>query len=122
MFLTQLVEDVGGIKIVSNVFIENINSVPNAITSMFLTQLVEDIGGIKASVVAELPGDHLKGLGHGANDQLLLATDGAAVVSEILAQLHVNSSSSQDNCAGSGFWTTIEVVEQVSPKLQPHRR
>ena len=57
--------------------------------SMLLTQLVEDVGGVKAGIVTQLVGDDLQGLGHGPNQQLLLARDGARVVSQVLAQLHL---------------------------------
>ncbi len=33
---------------------------------------------------------HLEGLGHGADDELLLAGNGAAVVAQVFGQLHVD--------------------------------
>ena len=64
---------------------------------MLLPELVENVGGVEAGVVAKLPGDDLQGLGHGANDELLLAGDGAGVVAQILAQLHLDGAAAGDD-------------------------
>merc|ERR1740137_95002 len=79
-------------EIISDILIKDIYTVPQTVTSVLLSQLIQDIGRVKPCVVAELPGDHLKRLGHGTNNELLLASDSPAVVSEVLAQLHINSS------------------------------
>ena len=64
---------------------------------MLLTQLVQDVGGVEAGIVAELAGNDLEGLGHGADDELLLAGDGAAVVAEVFGQLHVDGAAASDH-------------------------
>merc|ERR1719187_3036862 len=71
-------------KAVSNVLIVNINSPPNTILCMLLSKFIQNVGGIKSGVVTQLTGDNLEGLCHGANDELLLASDGSAVIAEIL--------------------------------------
>ena len=56
---------------------------------MLLAQLVENVGGIKAGVLAQLARDDLKCLCEGSDDQLLLASNGASICAEVLAQLHL---------------------------------
>ena len=51
--------------------------------SMLLPEFVEHVGGVEPGVVAQLPGDDLERLGHGSDDQLLLAGDRARVITEI---------------------------------------
>merc|ERR1719362_1544100 len=79
------------LKVVSNILVEDIYSVPGAVTSVLLSQLIQDVGGIEPSVVTQLAGDDLEGLGHGANDELLLARHSPRVIAEVFAQLHVDS-------------------------------
>ena len=64
---------------------------------MLLPELVENVGGVEAGVVAQLPGDDLEGLGHGADDELLLAGDGAGVVAQVLAELHLDGAAARDD-------------------------
>ena len=74
--------------------------------SVLLSELVQDVGGVEAGVVAQLAGNHLErkvnlqlssadaegfgsgahleGLGHGGDDELLLAGDRPGVVPQVL--------------------------------------
>lgn len=65
--------------------------------SVFGTQLVQDVCSIKASVVAKLSGDDLKGLGVRPDQQLLLPRDGPGVIPQVLGQLHLYGSSARYN-------------------------
>merc|ERR1719234_2295441 len=71
--------------------------IADSIASVFLPQLVQDIGRIKASVIAKLPCNHLKSLGHCSDDKLFLSSNCPAVVAQVLGKLHVNSSTSRNN-------------------------
>merc|ERR1719348_1893624 len=82
------------LEVVRDVLIENINSVPDPVTGVLLAQLVQDVRGVEASVVTQLASNHLESLGHGADDELLLARNGPAVVPQVLAQLHVYGATS----------------------------
>merc|ERR1719483_574703 len=105
-------------EIISDILIKDIYTVPQTVTSVLLSQLIQDIGRVKPCVVAELSGDHLKRLGHGTNNELLLASDSPAVVSEVLAQLHkLLGSSSKDDRARLRLWAAIEVVKSLSSNL-----
>merc|ERR1719273_2434841 len=68
-----------------------------SLSAIVLPQLVQDVGRVEAGVVAQLPCDHLECLGHGSDDKLLLASDGSAVVAQVLGKFHVNGSTSRDN-------------------------
>ncbi len=71
---------------------------------MLLAETVEDIGGIKTSIVAELAGNDLESLrderkkrkkndlGICVDEKLLLARNGAGVVTKVLAELHLHMS------------------------------
>ena len=57
---------------------------------VFLPQFVENVGGIEASVVTQLSGYHLQSLGECTNQQLFFASDRSRIVTQILAQLHLD--------------------------------
>lgn len=59
---------------------------------MLLPQHVQDVRGIEPGVITELPWDHLKSLGHGADNQLLLSLDGSGVVTEEFGEFHLDGS------------------------------
>lgn len=59
---------------------------------VFLAQLVENIGAIKAGIFAQLLRNDFKRASKGPNEQLFLAGDGARVFTQVLAQLHLNGS------------------------------
>ena len=77
---------------------------------MLLAETVEDIGGIKTGIVAELAGNDLESLrderkkrkkktktekndlGICVDEKLLLARNGAGVVTKVLAELHLHMS------------------------------
>ena len=75
---------------VKHVIVITIRGIQARTLRVFLAQFVEDVGGVKAGVVAELARNDLEGLRHRADQQLLLARDGARVVAQELAQLHLN--------------------------------
>jgi hypothetical protein len=100
-----------GLEVVRNVLVENVHTVPDAVLSVLLAQLVQDVGGVEAGIVAQLPRNHLEGLGHSADDELLLAGDGAAVVAKILRQLHVDGSAARHH----------RVVLHGSPRKKPRQ-
>lgn len=66
---------------------------------MFLPELVQDVCGVEAGVVTQLSRDDLQRLGHGPNQQLLLARYGARVVPQVLAELHLYCTTA---CTGTG--------------------
>ena len=68
---------------------------------VFLAEFVEDVGGVKASVVAQLTWDDLQGLGVGRDQQLLLACDGVRVLTQEVAHLHLDSSTTLNSQATS---------------------
>jgi hypothetical protein len=57
---------------------------------VLLTKLIENVGGIEAGVIAELPWDDLESLGHGCDDELLLASNGPRMIPEIFGELHLD--------------------------------
>ena len=70
---------------------------------MLLTQSVEHIGGVKPSIVTQLSRDDLQRLGNCSNNQLLLARHRTRVVSQVLAQLNLN-------CTTTCVSTTTEIM------------
>merc|ERR1719312_50004 len=84
-------------KVICNILIKNIDSEPNTVPGVFLTELIKNVGGIKAGIVAKLTGNHLKSLGHGTDDQLLIPSNCSAVIPEVFAELHVYGSASSDH-------------------------
>jgi hypothetical protein len=67
-----------------------------------LAKFVDHVGCIHAGVVSELLGDNLKSLSVAINDKLLLAFDGADMLAQMSAQLHLNSTTASDD--GVGFY------------------
>lgn len=68
---------------------------------MSLSKLVQDVGCIESGVVAQLSRNHFERLRHATDEQLLLTSNGTRVVPQVLAQLHLNCSTT---CAvKSGF-------------------
>mmetsp|Transcript_40927 Transcript_40927/g.92111 ORF Transcript_40927/g.92111 Transcript_40927/m.92111 type:complete len:324 (+) Transcript_40927:144-1115(+) len=53
-------------------------------------QLLQHVGRVEPGVLAELPGDHLEGLGEGVDDVLLLARDGAGLEAQRVGDLHLD--------------------------------
>lgn len=49
---------------------------------MLLSQFVQNIGGIETGIVAQLPWDDFERFGNGTDQQLLLASNGARVVTQ----------------------------------------
>lgn len=86
------------LEIVGNVLIEDIHATPNLALSVLLTQLVQDIGRIEAGVLTQLSRDNLESPGHGPNELLVSALDIAGVVAQVLADLHVDGSTTSDDC------------------------
>lgn len=64
---------------------------------VFGAQFVQDVGGVKASVVAQLSGDDLQGLGVRSDQQLLFSRDGPGIIPQVLGQLHLYGSSTRYN-------------------------
>jgi len=64
---------------------------------VLLAQLVENVGGIETGVVAQLAWNDLQTLGDGGDQKLLLAGNGARVVTQQLGQLHFDGTTSGYN-------------------------
>lgn len=60
-------------------------------------ELVQYVGGIKASVVAELAGNDLKGFSISSYQQLLLAWNGPGIVPEVFGKLHLYRTTTGNN-------------------------
>ena len=67
----------------------NVHACPDVALRMSHPQLVEQVSGVQTSVVADLTGDDLEGLGHRADDELLLAHDRTRVSAQVLGDLHL---------------------------------
>lgn len=59
--------------------------------SMTSSQFVQNNSGVKASVVAQLAGNHLQGLGESSHEQLLLAGNGTRVLTQVFTHLQLHS-------------------------------
>ena len=59
---------------------------------VFLAQFVQNIGRIKAGIVAKLARNHFESLCDGANEHLLLASDRAWGVAQVLRKFHFDGS------------------------------
>merc|ERR1719242_2179960 len=86
-----------GIKIIGDIFCHDIYTIPFVTLCMFLTKFIQNIGSIKTSIVTKLSGNDFKSPGHSSKYELLLASNGARMISENLGQFHLNSSSSSNN-------------------------
>ncbi len=88
---------------VDDTTVENINTKPFAafsVSEVLLTEFVEDISGVVAGVLGELAGNDFQGTSETADDDLLLATDCAAVFAENLAEFHFDGTTTSNDGAG----------------------
>lgn len=65
--------------------------------SVFLAQLVHHVNGVQSGILGNSAGDHFQGSGEGVDDQLLLARDGAGVVTQVAGEFHFDSSTTSHN-------------------------
>ena len=64
---------------------------------MAMAKLVEDVDSVEASVLAQLTRDDLQCAGKRCNKHLLLASNGARVLSKVLRDLHLDGTTAGDD-------------------------
>ena len=85
--------------IVGHVFTLDVDPGPEISLSVPHPELVQTVGRVEPGIVTDLTGDDLKRLGHGADDELLLAHDRPRVIPQVSRNLHLGSSTPCDNLA-----------------------
>jgi hypothetical protein len=65
--------------------------------SVFLAQLVHHINGVQSGILGDGTGDHFQSSGEGVDNQLLLARDGAGVVTQVAGEFHFYGSTTSHN-------------------------
>ena len=66
-------------------------------------EAVENVGRVKPGIVAERARNDLQGLSNSGDDQLFFPGNCAGVVPQILAQFHLNSSTTWGGGGGGGI-------------------
>lgn len=70
------------------------------ILGVLLSKTVKHVDAIKSGVISDVPRNGLETFSESIDDNLVLAGDVSSISPEVLANLHLNSSSSRDNLLG----------------------